>query len=74
MTTLGSRRGTGPGRGKPRRSPFADTDLVLWGVPLGLTALAGILIASTQRQADYADWYQHWILSLIHISEPTRPY
>ena len=39
---------------------------VLWGVPLGMITIAGVLIASTQRQADYA-------LSLIHISEPTRP-
>jgi rod shape determining protein RodA len=36
-------------------------DWVLWGVPLGLTFIAGIMIASTQRQADYADWYHHWI-------------
>jgi rod shape determining protein RodA len=36
-------------------------DWILWGVPLILCFLAGILIASTQRQADYADWYQHWI-------------
>ncbi|MEI6616519.1 MAG: FtsW/RodA/SpoVE family cell cycle protein, partial [Cyanobium sp. ELA507] len=41
--------------------------MVLWGVPLGLTALAGILIASTQRQADYADWYQHWITAAVGI-------
>ena len=40
---------------------------MLWGVPLGLTALAGILIASTQRQADYADWYQHWITAAVGI-------
>lgn len=44
-----------------RRSPFQEVDLVLWGIPLAMTFLAGILIASTQRQAEYADWYQHWI-------------
>jgi rod shape determining protein RodA len=44
-----------------RRSPFREIDLVLWGIPLAMTFLAGILIASTQRQAEYADWYQHWI-------------
>ena len=65
MTNLGSRRGAGPGRGRPRRSPFAEIDLVLWGIPLFLTALAGILIASTQRQADYADWYQHWLTAAV---------
>lgn len=35
--------------------------MVLWGIPLAMTFLAGILIASTQRQAEFADWYQHWI-------------
>ena len=67
MTNLGSRRGAGPGRSKPGRPPWAEIDLVLWGIPLGLTALAGILIASTQRQADYADWYQHWITAAVGI-------
>jgi rod shape determining protein RodA len=43
-------------------------DRVLWGVPLALTGLAGILIASTQRQADYADWYQHWITAAIGMA------
>ena len=40
-------------------------DWVLWGVPLILCFLAGILIASTQRQADYADWYQHWVTAAV---------
>lgn len=40
-------------------------DWILWGVPLGLSLLAGILIASTQRQADYADWMQHWITASV---------
>lgn len=43
-------------------------DWVLWGVPLILCFLAGILIASTQRQADYADWYQHWITAAIGMA------
>jgi rod shape determining protein RodA len=30
-----------------------------------MVALAGILIASTQRQADYADWYQHWVTAAV---------
>ena len=33
---------------------------ILLGIPIALVLLSGILIASTQRQADYADWYQHW--------------
>jgi len=65
VTTLARRRGGIPLRERSRRSPLAEVDLVLWGVPLGLTFLAGILIASTQRQADYADWYQHWITAAV---------
>ena len=48
-----------------RRSPFANLDLVLWGVPLAMVAVAGILIASTQRQTNYADWYQHWVTAAV---------
>ena len=36
-------------------------------MPLALTRVAGILIASTQRQADYADWYQHWITAAVGL-------
>jgi len=63
-----ARRGSyaGPG-GRPRRHPLAAIDWILWGVPLGLTFVAGILIASTQRQADYADWYQHWIIAAVGL-------
>lgn len=68
MTTLARRRGGIPQRERSRRSPLAEVDLVLWGVPLGLTFLAGILIASTQRQADYADWYQHWITAAVGVA------
>ncbi len=68
MTALGTRRG---GYASPRtrqRSPLQGVDLVLWGVPLVLTFLAGILIASTQRQAHYADWYQHWITAAVGMA------
>ena len=50
---------------RSRRSPLADLDLILWGVPLAMVAIAGILIASTQRQANYADWYQHWVTAAV---------
>ncbi len=65
MTRLATRRSSISRGGRGRRTPFANTDLLLWGIPLGLTLLAGILIASTQRQADYADWYQHWITAAV---------
>ncbi|MEI6032125.1 MAG: rod shape-determining protein RodA [Synechococcaceae cyanobacterium ELA739] len=58
----GGYAGTGGRRG---RSRLAAIDWILWGVPLGLTLVAGILIASTQRMADYADWYQHWITAAV---------
>ena len=54
-----------PRRGESRRRRRPGPDRLLWGVPLALTGLAGIVIASTQRQADYADWYQHWITAAI---------
>lgn len=49
------------------RGPLRNVDWILWGIPLGLSGLAGILIASTQRQADYADWYQHWITAAVGL-------
>lgn len=43
-------------------------DVVLWGVPLSMVVLAGVLIASTQRQAAYADWHHHWITAGVGIA------
>ena len=62
MVALAEHRRLGS-RPAPRtlRLPGGSIDWILWGVPLILCFFAGILIASTQRQADYADWYQHWI-------------
>ncbi len=59
MAVLSPRRGGFAAKGAKRRG--LSFDPILWGIPIALTLLAGILIASTQRQADYADWYQHWI-------------
>lgn len=44
-----------------RRKKWTLNEPVLWGIPLAMIIVAGLLIASTQRQADYADWYHHWI-------------
>ncbi len=63
MAVLSPRRGGFAAKGAKRRR--LDFDWVLWGIPIAFTFLAGILIASTQRQADYADWYQHWITGAI---------
>ena len=53
-----------PGQRRGRRR---ERDWILWGVPLAMVAVAGILIASTQRQADYADWYHHWITAAVGV-------
>ncbi len=59
------RRGAWPPRNGAMRRRLRQVDWILWGVPLGLTGIAGVLIASTQRQANYADWYQHWITAAV---------
>jgi len=55
------------GQSRSRRSRQASIDWLLWGIPLAMVGLAGVLIASTQRQADYADWYQHWITGAVGL-------
>ena len=47
---------------------WAAVDHRLWGIPLGIVLVAGILIASTQRQARYADWYDHWITAAVGMA------
>jgi len=44
-----------------------DFELVLWGVPLAMVAISSVLILSTQRQADYADWYHHPITAAVGV-------
>ncbi|MCP9776004.1 rod shape-determining protein RodA [Cyanobium sp. WAJ14-Wanaka] len=65
---LGRRQKFFGGGDQKRRRWYDDVDKILWGVPLGLTALAGGLIASTQRQASYADWYDHWITAAVGMA------
>jgi rod shape determining protein RodA len=67
LSLPGSSRSLFSGSGRSRRSPLARIDWMLWGVPMGMVALAGVLIASTQRQASYADWYQHWITGIVGL-------
>ena len=69
MLSLLARRNrmfAGPDKGK--RNPLAGVDLVLWGIPLALVFVAGIMIASTQREANYADWYQHWVIAAVGMA------
>ena len=64
----GRRRGALFAGGKSRRRRWVDgVDKLLWWIPLGMIFVAGILIASTQRQAGYADWYQHWITAAVGL-------
>ncbi len=67
MVALGNARAQGLRRNRRQRQGNS-VDWILWGVPLLLTGVAGILIASTQRQADYADWYQHWITAAVGLA------
>ena len=71
MTVLGlwGRRTAMFGSGKLRRRRWVDgVDKLLWWIPLAMIFIAGILIASTQRQADYADWYQHWVTAAVGMA------
>ncbi len=68
MTAAAHRRARGRTPRRALREHLETVDWILWGVPLGITFLAGILIASTQRQADYADWYQHWITAAVGLA------
>ena len=56
-------------RGRRQRS----REWILWSVPLAMVAIAGVLIASTQRQADYADWYHHWITAAVGACDRSGP-
>jgi rod shape determining protein RodA len=67
LTLPGRNRSMFGGTSRSRRSPLASIDWMLWGIPLAMVGLAGVLIASTQRQADYADWYQHWITGAVGL-------
>ena len=61
MAVLSPRRGGFAAKGAKRRG--LSFDPILWGIPIALTLLAGILIASTQRQQPTTDWFQHWIIA-----------
>ena len=66
MVSLLTRRKGMFARGdRARRGWLNGVDKILWWVPLGITGLAGVLIASTQRQAPYVDWYDHWITAAV---------
>jgi rod shape determining protein RodA len=67
MALLGSRRSMFSAAKPARRRLLEGVDLLLWGIPLAMVAVAGILIASTQRQAPYAVWYQHWIIAAVGL-------
>ena len=67
LTLPGRSRSMFAGKARSRRSPLADVDWVLWGIPMAMIAISGVLIASTQRQADYTDWYQQWITGVVGL-------
>nr|YP_002049253.1 hypothetical protein PCC_0615 [Paulinella chromatophora]ACB43043.1 hypothetical protein PCC_0615 [Paulinella chromatophora] len=42
-------------------------DVLIWSIPLTITSISGILIASTQRQAHYVFWLEHWTTALASL-------
>ena len=50
-----------------RRRRIVRFDPILRGVPILLTLIAGVLIASTQRESPLADWKNHWITAAVAI-------
>ncbi|MFO7629405.1 MAG: rod shape-determining protein RodA [Prochlorococcaceae cyanobacterium] len=64
-SVLGRRQSMFAGNKGRRRSWFDGVDKLLWWIPMAMILIAGILIASTQRQANYADWYQHWVTAAV---------
>ena len=54
-------------RAKRLKTNWTDVEFILWGVPIFLVLISGLLIASTQRQIDDANWYLHWTTACIGI-------
>ncbi len=44
-----------------------EISFILWGVPLGMVFVSSVLIASTQRQANFADWQNHTTTACIGV-------
>ena len=68
VSLLPRRKGIFAGGDRTRRGWLNGVDKILWGVPLGITCLAGGLIATTQRQATSVDWYDHWITAAVGMA------
>ncbi len=51
-----------------RKWPWSNADPLLWGLPIAITLLAGLLIASTQRDSPLADWKNHWITGGVGLT------
>ena len=68
MRLFGFRRPPSRFSNRHRESrPFPWTTLALWGIPVLLIAVSGLLVASTQRQAGYAEWINHWITGALGL-------
>ena len=53
------------------RNRWRQFDFVLWVIPCLLVAISTVLIASTQRQVDYADWHQHLFIAVLGVGIAT---
>lgn len=68
MNLQGNRQRLFAPQGRSNRRPLLPGDPVLWGIPIAITLLAGVLIASTQRDSPLADWENHWITGAIGLA------
>ena len=68
MNLQGNRQHLFAPQGRSNRRPLLPGDPVLWGIPIAITLLAGVLIASTQRDSPLADWENHWITGAIGLA------
>ncbi len=47
--------------------PWQSVDWFLFGLAVGLTAFAGLIVRSTQLEQDYTDWWQHWLTGGVGV-------
>jgi rod shape determining protein RodA len=47
--------------------PWQNIDWLLFLLPIGLTAVGGIMIRSVELNQGWTDWRQHWITAIIGI-------
>jgi rod shape determining protein RodA len=52
-------------RWKSLIAPWAETDWLLFVLPISLTIFGGLMIRSAELNQGWTDWWQHWIIGSI---------